>query len=743
MPRCLLVSNRLPLSFCEKSQDFIPSSGGLVSAIKGLDAKKVGYDFEWMGVVTDDIDSEHVARLKEIPFGDLRCHPIVVPKETYNFYYNSFCNNVIWPLFHYESSIVQHSDQGWASYNKINELVADAIIQEAKEDDTVWIHDFHFFLVPGLIKAQRPDLKVGFFLHIPFPSSEIFRELPQRKEILLSLITCDLVGFHDLSYLTHFKSSLSRVLGENKNFFNDRKWGVYPISIDTKHFVALTEAPETLDFIQRYAQQKKDKNWILGVDRLDYIKGLVLKLKSFEEFLRKYPEKKEKVQMVQIVIPSRTDVPEYQELKQKVEQLVSSINGEFGTPTYMPIHYLFHSVSEYELSALYQLSEVMHVGSRRDGMNLVCLEYVVSQKETHPGALLLSEFTGAHSTLSYAVSINPWNIEETATKINEALEQSQEQRSREMMAMHEFLNRYTSSEWARFFMRDLHKETPVIQKVFSISKDGTFPWLEELRGKSVLFFCDLDGTLAPISRHPSLVRIQNETKKILREMSETNCQFVVVSGRDRDFLQHQFTDLDYKFPLAACHGAYSYSPETQEWSNLIPHDSTKWKDDILDILKLYTSRTPGSFIEDKGHAVTWHYRNSPTEFADFLANKLYIELEESLTSLPAQVTRGKKVIEVKSLHASKGIFVQHWLEKLEYLPDVVIALGDDTTDEDMFEYLQGQTDVTAFCIRVGEDKTYAKYSIKEQATVNLFLKSFIQGLQVVKKEDTLTLHGAL
>ena len=726
MPRCLLLSNRLPLAYDEDQKKFVPSSGGLVSAIKGLDAKKIGYDFEWMGLITDEVNSEKINELGKLSFGDLQCHPIVIPKETYNLYYNGFCNNVIWPLFHYERSMVQHTDSGWQSYEEVNQIVADAIIREAREDDTIWIHDFHFFLVPGMIKLKRPELKIGFFLHIPFPSSEIFRELPQRKELLISLIQCDLVGFHDLSYLTHFKSSLSRVLGENTSLFNERKWGVYPISIDADHFVKLSSEVATKEFISRYAETKKDKKWILGVDRLDYIKGLILKLKSFEEFLRKFPEEREKVQLVQVVIPSRVDVPEYMQLKKTIEQLVSSINGEFGTPTHMPIHYLFHSVSSYELSALYQLAEVMHIGSRRDGMNLVSLEYVISQKEKHPGTLLLSEFTGAHSTLSYAISINPWNIEETAVKIKEALDQSLEQRQREMMAMQNFLKRYTSSEWARVFMRDLHRGNKLITKGPTFSKDGKFEWLKELKGKRVLFFCDLDGTLAPISSYPSQVKIQNETQEILKELAKNpNCQFVVVSGRDKEFLQHQFIENKFKFPLAACHGAYSYSPETLEWSNLIPHDSTRWKDNILEVLKLYTSRTPGSFIEDKGHAITWHYRNSPPEFADFLANKLFIELEESLTSLPAQVTRGKKVIEVKSLHASKGYFVQHWLEKQEYQPDVVVALGDDTTDEDMFEYLQHQSVVTPFCIKVGADKTYAKYFIKEQQSVNLFLKNFI------------------
>lgn len=731
MPRCLLVSNRLPLAFNDKTQEFTPSSGGLVSAIKGLDTKKVGYQFEWMGIMTDDVHEDKINELKKISFGDLRCHPIIVNAQTYDQYYNHFCNNVLWPLFHYERSLVQHSDLGWKAYQEVNELIAEAIIEKAQEHDTIWIHDFHFLLVPGLIKEKRPELKVGFFLHIPFPSSEIFRELPQRREILLSLIQCDLVGFHDLSYLSHFKSSLSRVLGEATHHFNERKWGVYPISIDTENFLELANAPETKDFIERYYINKKDTKWVLGVDRLDYIKGLVLKLRSFEEFLRRYPDERGKVQMVQIVIPSRTDVHEYKDLKERVEQLVSSINGEFGTPTYMPVHYLFHSVSPFELSALYQLSEVMHIGSRRDGMNLVSLEYVVSQKEAHPGTLLLSEFTGAHSTLSYAISINPWNVDETASKIHEALYQPEEQRRSEMMAMQEFLKRYTSSEWARFFMRDLHREITPIVRTFPLSRDGRFPWMKDLQGKRVMLFCDLDGTLAPISANPSKVKLPSETQALLEQISlNPQLQFVVVSGRDREFLQQQFVKNDLRFALAACHGAYAFTPETQEWTNLIPHDSTRWKESILDILKLYASRTPGSFIEDKGHAVTWHYRNSPPEFADFLANKLFIELEETMTNLPAQVTRGKKVIEVKSLHASKGFFVQHWLERQEYQPDVIIALGDDNTDEDMFQFLQERSGVSSYSVKVGEDHSRATYFIREQTSVNLFLKNVLQSVGV-------------
>jgi trehalose 6-phosphate synthase/phosphatase len=727
MPRCLLISNRLPVAYHSKLGVFKSSSGGLVSAIKGLDATKVGFDFEWMGILTDDIAEDKIQSLKTKPVGNLPCHPIIVPKLMYDHYYNLYCNNVLWPLFHYERNMVRQSQRGWEAYKEVNRIVAEAILREAKDDDIIWVHDFQLFLVPGLVKEKKPNLKVGFFLHIPFPSSEIFRELPQRKEILYSLMRCDQLGFHDLSYLNHFRSSIQRVLGFMPN--NDHQWGVYPISIDTEHFLQLTDKDETQEFMKKYETYKGKMKWILGVDRLDYIKGLPLKLRAFKVFLKRYPEEREKVQLVQVVIPSRTEVPEYNKLKHEIEQLVSSINGEFGNPAYMPVHYIYHSVSEPELSALYQLSDVLHIGSRRDGMNLVSLEYVMSQKEKKSGIILLSEFAGAHSTLSYAMSINPWNIQDTATRMKEALHHSAHKCQKEMAAMKDFLRRYTSSDWARVILRDLVYEPVASESTKPLPVDGKFEWMKSLSGKNILFFCDLDGTLAPILSNPKDVKLTEQTIELLQMMGEsTTCEFVVVSGRDKEFLEEQFVDNDFDFSLAACHGAYSFSPKTNKWRNLIPNDSTRWKDTVLEILGLYTQRTPESFIEDKGHAITWHYRNSPREFADFLANKLFFELEEALSGQPVQIKRGKKVIEVHSILANKGYFVQQWIQGAQTKPDVVVALGDDTTDEDMFTILQEREDLTSYCIKVGEEKSHANYFIKEQENVNFFLKSFLSSI---------------
>jgi trehalose 6-phosphate synthase/phosphatase len=727
MSRCLLVSNRLPVAFNSKLNAFVQSSGGLVSAIKGLDAKKVGFHFEWMGILTDEIDSEKIRALKTSVPGDIPCHPVIVPKKMYDDYYNLYCNNVLWPLFHYERNMVRHKIAGWNSYVEVNQIMANAIIQELKPDDVLWVHDFQLFLVPGLVKEQMPHVKIGFFLHIPFPSSEIFRELPEREVILKSLLTCDQIGFHDLSYLNHFRSSVHRILGNLPE--SEKMWGVYPISIDVDHFTALMDLNETKAIMEKYRENKKDMKWILGVDRLDYIKGLIQKLRAFKTFLREHPEVKERVQFVQVVIPSRTDVPEYQLLKEKIEQLVSSINGEFGSPAWMPIHYLYHSVSECELSALYQLSEVLFIGSRRDGMNLVSLEYVISQKPSHPGVILMSEFAGAHSTLSYALSINPWNTQDTAQKIKEALTHSEVKSKAEMEAMKNFLQGYTSSDWARAILRDLNWRPKKDEISHMLPQDGKFLWMKDLKGKKILFFCDLDGTLAPISAFPGDVRLQGQTIELLHAISDKkNCEFVVVSGRDKEFLEEQFIDHDFNIPVAACHGAYAYLPKDHSWQGLIPNDPTNWKEKVLEIFSLYTKRTPESFIEDKGHAITWHYRNSPKEFAEFLSSKLFFELEESLSHQPVQVNRGKKVIEVKSMHANKGYFVQNWIQNLKNKPDIVVALGDDTTDEDMFLAIQERKDLKPFCVKVGDEKSHAHYFIKDQGSVNIFLRHFLVSL---------------
>jgi trehalose 6-phosphate synthase/phosphatase len=725
MPRCLIISNRLPETFDESTQAFVASSGGLVSAIKGLDPLKIGCDLEWVGPLKDNVPEEKMNDLQRK--STFICHPIIVPSSVYDSYSQDFCSQVLWPLLHFERSKIQHSLDPWKNYQKMNHLMAEAILKIANSDDLIWVHDYHFFLVPEFIKSKRPDLKVGFFLHTPFPSVDIFRELPQRQEILASLHLCDLVGFHDLSYLAHFKGALSRFLGEEIKTFDEHKLSVYPISIDVDHFKRISSHCQTTFFKEEFSQKKQNRKWILGVDRLDYIKGILHKLYAFQDFLRKNPDLRLTVQMIQVIIPSRSEVKEYQDHKAQVEQLISSINGEFSTPTHVPIHYLHRSLSDHELSALYQSCDVLLVGSCRDGMNLVSLEYIASQNDQLPGGLLLSEFTGAHSSLSGAISINPWNIEETACKIKMVLEENIPERQKRTMPMKEFLNNHTSSDWASSFLNDLNQDQTSPCEKITLGDDGHFPWMKELKGKKILLISDFDGTLVPLASSPSDVLLQEETKNLLRCVDQqSNLQLIVLSGRGPESLENLLVQDDLHLALGACHGAYLYTPEIKEWSQPLAADFIKWKKRVMDLLTIYSARTPGSFLEDKGHAITWHYRNAPTEFAQFLANKLHLELEEAHKAYPIQVSLGKKTVEIKSLHANKGIFIRQWLRNQEYQPEVILAIGDDRTDEDMFDYLQNQSEIPHYCIKVGEGPSLAGHHIQEQNQVNQFLRNLTQ-----------------
>ncbi len=728
MNRCLILSNRLPLSYNSTLKQFQASSGGLVSAIKGINPDRVNTHFKWIGIMTDDLGEEKIEELKSLSFGKIELSPIRVQKKIYEQFYNEYSNNVLWPLFHYEQNLVHYNLESWSSYKNINQIVADHIISVSQKDDLIWVHDFHFFLVPGMIKEKRPELKVGFFLHIPFPSSEIFRELPQREEVLKSLVKADLIGFHDLSYVNHFKSSVTRVLGLNMDEMPEKKCGVYPISIDTPFYMNLAEEPKTFEFYQRYQSIKDNKFWILGIDRLDYIKGITLKLHTFKDFLKNHPKWVGKIQFLQLVIPSREDVRDYQNLKNQIEQLISNINGEFGHANYSPVIYVYKSIDQNELSALYQVSDLLYVGSHRDGMNLVCLEYIASQKHGSEGQILLSEFAGAHSTLSHVFSINPWNIEDTCYKMSLALTATKESKSFKINEMKNLLKEYTSSDWAELFLTDLSQASDQMIEANYLDNLSLFVWRSELKNKKILLFCDLDGTLLPIKPNPKDVFLDEEAKKLLSLIqSGENLELIIISGRNHDFLEQQFPKNELYFSMAACHGSLVYSKETRRWVNILENVDMNWKFNLLHILQLYTVRTPQSFIEEKEHSVVWHFRNSPSGYADFQSNKLLSELEKTFKNSPISISKGKKIIEIKSIFSNKGLFLRNWIESIpeDKKPDIIIAIGDDSTDEDMFRVLKDQTKFPSISLKVGPEKTLANFSLKNQQEVPTLIKNIL------------------
>lgn len=373
-------------------------------------------------------------------------------------------DSILWPLFHYHPGEITFDEAAWVAYQEVNRLFAKTVIKDVQDGDLIWVHDYHLMLLPQMLREMmgqsRKNVRIGFFLHTPFPSSEIYRILPVREQLLTGLLDCDLIGFHTYDYARHFLSSCSRIL-DTPTTPNGVEWkgnlvtvGVFPIGIDPEKFFDGLKKESVQQRIATLRRKFDGVKLIVGVDRLDYIKGVPQKLHALEVFLTEHPEWIGKVVLVQVAVPSRQDVEEYQNLRAVVNELVGRINGKFGTIEFMPIHFLHQSVTFDELTALYAVSDACLVSSTRDGMNLVSYEYIATQEENH-GVMILSEFTGAAQSLNGSLIVNPWNTEELANAIHDAVTMSPEQRRSNYKKLEHYVVNYTSAWWGKTFVAAL------------------------------------------------------------------------------------------------------------------------------------------------------------------------------------------------------------------------------------------------------------------------------------------------
>ncbi|KAK7205125.1 glycosyl transferase [Myxozyma melibiosi] len=462
----LVISNRLPITIKRNSNgeyDFAMSSGGLVSALSGLKKSTRFTWFGWPGLEVPDEDKPAmVKRLRD----EFSCVPVFLSDELADLHYNGFSNSILWPLFHYHPGEMNFDEAAWDAYRDANRLFAQAIADVVTDYDLVWVHDYHLMLLPAMLREEIQNrvkgVQLGFFLHTPFPSSEIYRILPVRREVLEGVLCCDLVGFHTYDYARHFLSSCSRILGlptfPNGVDFNGQMVtvGTFPIGIDPEKF---TEALKTEKVQKRIAQLESKFDGvkiIVGVDRLDYIKGVPQKLHALEVFLTEHPEWIGKVVLVQVAVPSRQDVEEYQNLRAVVNELVGRINGKFGTVEFVPIHFMHKSVNFDELVALYAVSDACLVSSTRDGMNLVSYEYIACQQKKH-GVMILSEFAGAAQSLNGSIIVNPWNTEELADAIYDSMTMPEETRINNQQKLFRYVSNYTSAYWGESFVNEMKR----------------------------------------------------------------------------------------------------------------------------------------------------------------------------------------------------------------------------------------------------------------------------------------------
>ncbi|KAH3681916.1 hypothetical protein WICPIJ_007112 [Wickerhamomyces pijperi] len=463
----LVVSNRIPVTLKrspEGTYEYNLSSGGLVTALQGLKKTSTFQWFGWPGWEVPEEEQEQVTKDLDEKF---KATPVFLSDEIAELHYNGFSNSILWPLFHYHPGEISFDENAWAAYNEANERFAENIMKHVKDNDIVWIHDYHLMLLPEMIRVQVQErglknVKIGFFLHTPFPSSEIYRILPVRQEILKGVLSCDLIGFHTYDYARHFLSSVERILGvktlPNGVEYNGRyvNVGAFPIGIDVDNFTEGLKKDSVIERINQLRTKFKDVKVIVGVDRLDYIKGVPQKLHAFEVFLQEHPEWIGKVVLVQLAVPSRGDVEEYQSLRATVNELVGRINGTFGTVEFVPIHFMHKSIPFDELISLYNISDVCCVSSTRDGMNLVSYEYIACQQDLK-GSLILSEFTGAAQSLNGALIINPWNTDELSKAIYESLTLPMEKRKANHDKLFGYISKYTSGFWGENFVRELIK----------------------------------------------------------------------------------------------------------------------------------------------------------------------------------------------------------------------------------------------------------------------------------------------
>ncbi len=711
MSKLILVANRLPLRIDPDTGKPMRSPGGLASALSGagVEATWVG----WPGLAAEDIE-DAPALIKSL--AEVDTVPVMLNREELEGFYDGYANGTLWPLIHSMSERV-HFDEGWFDhYASANSNFARAVLDIAEDGDTVWIHDYQLFLLPQLLRNSGRDLQIGFFLHTPFPSSDIVRTLPDRKAVLQGVLGADLIGFHTYNYLRHFRSSVLRVMGIESEV--DTIWvgsrgvklGVFPIGHDHAGFSSAIHSDAFDEAYARHAEELGDNKLLLSVERLDYTKGVPQKLAAIRHFLERCPELRADVVFVIIAVPSRQGIEEYDQLTEEVQREVGAINGEFGTIGHAPVQFLHQSFPQPELAALYALAEVCLVTPLIDGMNLVAKEYIACKAEatqSRPGVLILSEFAGAAQEMSQALQVNPHDVREVSDAINSALVMTEDERRDRACMMAKRLLRSDSAAWARGFLSALNRNQqeadPDENFATLLNVTTRIVGAAQTQAQTAALFLDYDGTLRDFVDVPDEAVPDSGLCPLLQRLAaHPGIRLTIVSGRPSEFLEKHFAGLGVT--LVGEHG-YRWLIEGQsEWELVNEHVDNDWKDVVLPHLEQAADQTPGANIEEKRSALVWHYRRADPEFGAWQARGLLEELTDVTASLPVSVHHGKKIVEVASQLVNKGQAVKSLVQRWE--PTEVLVAGDDQTDETMFA-LEFDEDINFDTVKIGKGSTRA------------------------------------
>ena len=701
----------------EEGFSFSRSEGGLTTGLDSLELTDEKHWIGWPGICSDNPSDKEAIRTE---LEKMNFHPVFLSENQYENYYEGYSNSTLWPLCHYFYAYTQYQHNYWDAYQEVNALFCEEICKIIDPDDWVWVQDYQLMLLPQLLRQRFPALHIGYFHHIPFPSYELFRILPERADVLKGLLGADFIAFHTYDYVRHFISAAERVLHVDFTLeearFGNRVVGVdaLPMGINYNLYHRASEKKEAQEVIERTRKQFGSNKLILSVDRLDYSKGILHRLGAFSKFLAHHPEYHGKVTLAMVIVPSRDHVERYAELKTLIDKEIGSINGKYSTMDWTPVCYFYHGFSFEELTALYYVADVAMVTPLRDGMNLVAKEYVATKKD-NPGVLILSEMAGAAVELGEALLINPNDADEVESALYQALEMPVGEQLQRLKAMQQVVSVQTVNKWAADFIEEWKRR---VQKNEELKRKRITPFAylqikdQYDAAKKRLILLDYDGTLVGFENRPQDARPTGEVMNILRDLAADKRNHVVISsGRDHFVLDSWLGTLPISF--AAEHGALY--KENGEW-----HKNTynsEWSGSILSILKLFVDKTPKSHLEIKETALAWHYREVDAWLGDIRAKQLVNMLVDTCLQQNLQILQGNKVVEIKNPQCTKGSEVKRLLGRHHY--DFIMAIGDDVTDEDMFRALPKK----AVTIKVGTVSEFAQYNLLAQTEVLPFLKS--------------------
>jgi len=729
MPKTIIVANRLPVKIQETNNEYtlIPSEGGLATGLGSVYKQDNNVWIGWPGqVIPSDKQQEVADKLL-----DLSLIPVHLTQKDISEFYEGFSNDVLWPVFHYyASTYTTYKPSNWDYYQSVNQKFKKVILANAEPGDTIWIHDYQLLLLPSLIRHERPDLSIGFFLHIPFPSHEMFRLIPWRMELLNGMLGADLIGFHTFDDVRHFLSSVSRILptpiSSNVITCGERSIVVeaFPMGIDEEKYASLPLKPEVVEQAQQIRNIFKANKLILSIDRLDYSKGILQRLQALELLLEEHPEYIGKLTLYMVVVPSRDTVPQYAHLRDQIDKKVGNINARYRTIDWTPISYYYRSLSIETLSALYSAADVCLVNPMRDGMNLVSKEYVAS-RTNNDGVLILSEMAGASRELIDALIVNPNNVIQVKDAIIEAFTMPVEEQRRRMIQMRQLVAKFNVNHWVQIFMERLN-EVKMMQRsmqtrhVHSATAQSIINRYHHTSKR--IIFLDYDGTLVDFKPTADQAVPDRELHTLLTQLSsDPNNHIVIISGRKHENLSDWFGDKNIY--LIAEHGAW-FKQQGMEWHK-INGLSTSWKKDIYAELEKYVDRTPGSFIEEKTYSLVWHYRKAQRGLGELRANELMNTLKFLATDKGLQLLPGDKVVEVKNMEINKGKAALSLVDESDY--DFIMALGDDFTDEDLFKSLPE----SSISIKVGTGASAAKFYVRNPTEVRGLLKALCAEVPVL------------